>query len=654
MSSVKGLSFSIAFLLSTLIYSQNKKIDSLRTLSENQDNKNKIITYLDIATIYTGINLDSSKIYTKKAYELSKAEKNDSLSIKSLASLGFRHFESGNYENAINFFNEALKISEKIKDSTSIADITNGFAIVYSKKGDLKKSIEYNFKTLNIYEQINDSLGIGNSLMNIGWDYRKLKEFDKSLVYNLKSLKVYEDLDNTLRVAMVNNNIAGTQNELGNYEKAIDYSKKSKEYFTKLGYKRFTAYPISVMAVAFDSLQKPIIAQKNYKEAIELHTQNREPFELAFLNYSLANLYYKQKKYNEAQSTAEKAIAFAEEVESKEYIADISKLLSKIYEKQRNYILSNKYLKQYVIFNDSIINNEKLKSIAEIETKYETEKKEKEIAVQKEQLLEQELSLKNRNLYAIIITAILLILGIIFYAVYKRNQLRRDQLKKEIDLKDALATITTQNRLQEQRLRISRDLHDNIGSQLTFIISSIDNLKYVSKNTSDKLKEKLTEISSFTGDTIHQLRDTIWAMNKNKITIEDLNVRVLSFTQKAKTAFLDVQFKIMSNVVSSKDFSSLAGINIFRVIQEAINNSLKYADAEIITINFEDENGVFKAQIQDDGKGFSLDNITLGNGLSNMEKRMSEIGGSIKINSSLNEGTKVEIEMPFKNTTNDV
>mgnify|MGYP000315454022 CR=1 FL=1 len=114
-------------------------------------------------------------------------------------------------------------------------------------------------------------------------------------------------------------------------------------------------------------------------------------------------------------------------------------------------------------------------------------------------------------------------------------------LQKEIDLKAALATIKTQNRLQEQRLRISRDLHDNVGSQLTFIISSLDNLKYVTKDTNTKLKEKLSNISSFTSDTIYQLRDTIWAMNKNEISIEDLHTRILSFIEKAKTEQLSIE-----------------------------------------------------------------------------------------------------------------
>ncbi|HCY83071.1 MAG TPA: two-component sensor histidine kinase, partial [Xanthomarina gelatinilytica] len=105
-------------------------------------------------------------------------------------------------------------------------------------------------------------------------------------------------------------------------------------------------------------------------------------------------------------------------------------------------------------------------------------------------------------------------------------------LKKETELKEALIKIETQNKLQDQRLRISRDLHDNIGAQLTFIISSLDNLKYGFK-LPDNLNDKLKYISEFTSSTIYELRDTIWAMNKSEISFEDLQSRISNFIEKA-------------------------------------------------------------------------------------------------------------------------
>ncbi len=92
----------------------------------------------------------------------------------------------------------------------------------------------------------------------------------------------------------------------------------------------------------------------------------------------------------------------------------------------------------------------------------------------------------------------------------------------------------TQNKLQEQRLAISRDLHDNIGVQLTFIIMSVDHLKQAFKPINEKIIEQLDSINSFAKSTILELRDTIWAMNQVEMTWEDIRVRTLNFMQKGR------------------------------------------------------------------------------------------------------------------------
>ncbi|MCF6168298.1 7TM diverse intracellular signaling domain-containing protein [Lutibacter sp.] len=210
-----------------------------------------------------------------------------------------------------------------------------------------------------------------------------------------------------------------------------------------------------------------------------------------------------------------------------------------------------------------------------------------------------------------------------------------------------------QNKIYNQRLKISRDLHDNIGSQLTFIISSIDNLKFITKNSDEVVKNKLSEINQFTNNTISQLRDTIWAMNKNEISFEDFQGRVLAFIEKAKIATHGIKFNLNSTVSSPIFFSSIKGINIFRVIQEAINNAIKYANASEIIININEINNKLIIEIKDNGTGFNLDTVELGNGLKNMQHRIEEINGEITIYSVINKGTSIIISC-LKNKTNAV
>jgi signal transduction histidine kinase len=186
-------------------------------------------------------------------------------------------------------------------------------------------------------------------------------------------------------------------------------------------------------------------------------------------------------------------------------------------------------------------------------------------------------------------------------------------------------------------------LHDNIGSQLTFIISSVDNVKYGFDITNEKLDNKLTNISSFAKETIVELRDTIWAMNSNEISFEDLEGRIHNFIEKAKEAKQEITFSFaIDKDLAAKKLSSVEGMNVYRTIQEAINNSLKYANASNIKIKAIKEANQTKITISDDGVGFNEDEINYGNGLNNMKKRIEEIGGKLTIFSS-RKGTTIEV-----------
>jgi signal transduction histidine kinase len=146
------------------------------------------------------------------------------------------------------------------------------------------------------------------------------------------------------------------------------------------------------------------------------------------------------------------------------------------------------------------------------------------------------------------VSLLAIFIALIGYLIYRQQKLRNRQQEQEFQLKSAIAQIETQNQLQEQRLTISRDLHDNIGAQLTFIISSVDNIKYAFDIQNVKLDSKLQSISNFTKSTIVELRDTIWAMNSNEITFEDLRARIHNFLENAKTAKEDISifsFRLM-------------------------------------------------------------------------------------------------------------
>ncbi len=258
-------------------------------------------------------------------------------------------------------------------------------------------------------------------------------------------------------------------------------------------------------------------------------------------------------------------------------------------------------------------------------------------------MAEKKLFIQKRNtqLYGLIGSALVLIF--IGYLFYKQQKLKNEQLLKENELKDALLIIESQSRLQEQRLRISRDLHDNIGAQLTFIVSSIDNLKYGFDIQNEKLTEKLTSISNVTASTICDLRDTIWAMNKSAITIEDIQSRITNFIEKNNVIEngINFQFIIDDKVKSDKKFTPIEGLNIHRIIQETIYNSIKYANPKFIKVEVKQNFDKLQIEISNDSYGMDYQNVIKGQSLIHMNKRAHEINCTLEIQSIDEKGTTV-------------
>jgi signal transduction histidine kinase len=130
-------------------------------------------------------------------------------------------------------------------------------------------------------------------------------------------------------------------------------------------------------------------------------------------------------------------------------------------------------------------------------------------------------------------------------------------------------------------------------------------------------------------------------MNKNELTMEDFQGRILGYMEKAKIAVPDIKFECRIDVSEKIKISSLVGINLYRIIQEAVNNAIKYANPETISISVTESKRKIKTKIHDDGSGFDPEEVTLGNGLEIMQKRTNEISGRFEIHSNQGQGTTI-------------
>jgi len=579
--------------------------DSIQSKSSNEPNDFKAAGHIAYGIYYNSINNDSLSFKNyNTAFNLLKNTKVDSLLISTYAGLGNYYKHIGDYPKSLKNLLTALKFSEKLKDSVLIGGMYANLGQLYLQKDDLKQS-------------------------------------KKNLLFSIEYLKNNKTQPHYL-IAI--HTMANLQGMSGNFKEALKIDEGGLKLSEKIKSDNLKATFLDNKANCFMFSNQLDSAKYYFNECLKLDLKNKNEKQISDSYANLAQLAVFYNNDSEVLKFAEKSIEIAKNVNYNPGIAKNYNLLVDYYKNNGDYKSALEFSNRYQSVYKSLINERKEVAAAEFKTIYETEKKEKELLISKTKIAESELQIKKKNTQFQILALISLALISIGYLIYRQQKLKNKQQEQEFQLKSAIKEIENQNQLQEQRLSISRDLHDNIGAQLTFVISSVDNLKFGNKITDTKINNQLTKISDFTKATIIELRDTIWAMNKDEFSFEDLRSRIFNFIEKAKIAKedIDFEFKIDDKLTEIK-LSSLIGINIYRTIQEAINNAIKYSNGTKICVDVKKINNKIQIEIQDNGKGFDIENTDFGNGLNNMKKRIAEVNGEFEINSIMNKGTRIVI-----------
>ncbi|MFI0426687.1 MAG: tetratricopeptide repeat protein [Flavobacterium sp.] len=577
-------------------------IDSLQLIIDNNSNDTiKGYFYrIQAKFLINQLEYDAALKSLDKSIAFYKNANNSIGIIKSMMNKGGVLYQKGETKKATQEYVNALAIAEKKGYKNEIAALYKNIGLVYYSQGKTKEALTYNNKALAIFNQLKSKKDIAATYVNIGNCYFDDYQPQNALLNYNKALKLSKETNDNQTIAKLYNNIGSVYiNDLQDTIKGIDY--------------------------LLDAL------------AIKKQMNNQNDLIIQYNN--IAAVYLDIKKYDLALSYNDKAFELASKSGNLEELINVYDTYALINSAKKDFKKAYDYHKLYSKTKDSLLNIDNLKAVEEINTKYQTAEKEK-------QLLQKEAEAKKKTTTIIILSLLALFIAIVGFLIYRQQRLKNVQQKQEFELQSAIAQIENQNKLHEQRLAISRDLHDNIGAQLTFIISSVENLKFGFPTMENSIKNHLTKISDFTKTTIVELRDTIWAMNANEFTFDDLSSRIYNFIEKAQSVKENTTFKFsVDDSLKNSKFSSLEGVNLYRTIQEAVNNAIKYADANEVSIQVQPiENGI-TIEISDNGKGFDLDTIDLGNGIVNMQKRIEEIGGVFKIQSELDKGTQITISL---------
>ncbi len=621
-----------------IVSQENSKLDSLKNnLSKFTDTL--LIDALDeISWEYKYVNMDSAFAYSKKALKLSKKINFKKGIANSYNTLGSNFEYISKLDSALFYYEKSLSIKEDIKDAIGIANSLNNIGIIYDEKGDYINALETYFKALKIYENNTTSFDkVPMVLVNIGIVYKKQKEFKKVLEYYQKALKIYKENNYDVGIVITTGNIGGVLLKLKLYRESVNYSTEAKKMYSDLGYKRYVPYMNIQIANAKDSLGYYTESRSLYLESIRIFEKENNIYELADATIGLSNNYLKSNQFSKSKKEAEKVLKLAIENNFNEIKIRALQLLAKVNFKLKNY--KNAYLNalEYNKVKDTIFENEKTKAILELETKYQTEKKEKELLKTRTEKAETELKLSKTRSWIFILIGGLLIAVILFFAINQRNKRKAEQQITQEKERGFKAIIDAQ---EQERSKIARELHDGVVQQIGSIILKSRNVFKKKEIEEDKeVKEILTRLNNSSED----LRNISHQMMPRALSELGL-VAAIDDLLKGSLAYVNINYSFEHFNLKER-LQEKIEITLYRITQELVNNIIKHSKATSVSVQLINSADHIIFIVEDDGIGIDHKKSKKGMGFSNIKSRLEIVNGEANFDKSPEKGTLVTIKI---------
>lgn len=471
MPAYKHFLFIVLSLSLSFVTAQNKVDSLLHALAQEKEDSSKVKLYTELGDQYKRTIPDSSVYYYNKGLAIAN-KSNKKIEVGELLfSLSKAYLNKGESETALNYSHKALEIYKTIKDRKKEAEVLNIIGVIYRRKADYNNALKNYEKSLQIHSKTKNKRGKSDVLNNIGVVYILTGKYDKAIDFFHKTIKIAEEIGYNEKISSSYVNIANIFKDQEDYKQAIIYYKKAKVIDTKLNDAFGLAIDYASLGSvyilteewdkAFENNQKAltifkkmgnkyytsrvfeslgIIAKnkgdkKNYKKyslkALDLLEEVGDKHGLARVSGNLANTYNESKQYNKAIVYAKKNLTLAEEIGLLKDQMLSYKYLSTAYMGQGNYKKALEYKLSETKAKDSLFNLAKTEKINEIQTKYETEKKDLEL-INKALEIDNLEKKAQRNKIFMLASLLVLGLGILALVLFYRNRLTQEKYKAEI------------------------------------------------------------------------------------------------------------------------------------------------------------------------------------------------------------------------------
>lgn len=655
--------FGCFLLCSLFLFSQEEDFIALKKRLESETDRQKIETYLDISEL--DVPRDTALQYLDRALILSHEIEFDSIYPIQFAKCA-SYFVKGEFEKAkseirkgyktyiwtdypkgtlghinmlLGVFNEGLseidsakffyeKTIKLLKEDTTrksveILSVTyTNYASIYLKAGHYSKAIPIYLSSAKKSEEIGDFKNQLISINNAAGCFKEIKDYKKAIHYFNTALDIAKKTKDKTNIGGIYISLGQISLLLGENQKALKYLMDSKEILEEIGF-------YELLHIVYQSLSTYYIKSGNIEKAQEYLNQAKEGIknvedehtEVTILT-TQAEIDILKKRYPSAIKNLENAYDIAEK---NNYLYLQKEIIQK---KIEIFGLLEKYKSQAILFNDlilvtdSIFKKEYSQAITESETKYQTEKKEKENLALKQQNAEQELAVQqatnlNQRYGFIAGIGILSAFGIFYYSKNRRRKLLDEHI------------INLARAKQKEHEKIGADLHSTKVKDLEKIAAVLDQ-----KGDKD-LAGKTREIK----DSIRLLSHELFQIPFSQVEFDDQVINLLFDYNSDKLAFKHDGI----HTINWAGVENTIKRNLYLIISEAISNIKNHSKATEATVKFQKTIKKIDVTISDNGIGFTEGEIKNGHGIGNMRMRVNEINGTIRFDSKKSKGSEISI-----------
>lgn len=312
-----------------------------------------------------------------------------------LYNIGVVNQRAGNYRTAIQYLDRALKLYKKAGFTRGLGGVQNSLGIIYMETGDYENALKYLLEALKFAEAIGFKRGMAQTMNNIGAVYADLLNDDKALEYYLRSLKIKEEIGDHSGIAYALGNIGIVYKNLKKYDEAMKYYRRAFVLHEKTGNKRGAAISLNNIANIQLALKQYDQALQTNRQALAIRREIGDKFGAVSSLNNIGGIYMEQGNFKQADKYLNEALGLSIEIGELDTREDIYKNLSAVAEARADYRNALKHYKKYATTRDEIFKKESREKIAEMQARYESEKKQQEIAILEK---DNELLKKNNEL----------------------------------------------------------------------------------------------------------------------------------------------------------------------------------------------------------------------------------------------------------------